>query len=1053
MSQFGQNYGNSDVERRLAELTHLLTNNPVGTANFQKLEPELLQRRSDPSHIQALMLFVQQGKSDEKNMLFAAIEIKNVIIDSYDLFAEARKSVNDSFLNGFREQLLQLYFQPEIGNLSERVSATISSALKQLVRREFPFLWPELTDSIAAHLSSNNHRQNYLSLLILKQITKDYPSRMTTEENLEELRLVTAKFHDLLIEFCQGYIGYLQDNIVSPKICLKMIALLLRIYANLIAQGSEEVIEESVVSWTQLLQPLFSAELNASINAQIEQEIKSVVSNTRNGRHESNLLENWFDCKGEAVKVLTLLAARCDEALSAEIDSFANSIWNNCLQYASSPEARKSRLMIHSLKYFKSLAASQKYFPFFEKNVADILTKLVIPTLSGDDESFVLFESDPEAFVESLLVVKNFENKKKMVIHDFVTSLTRFHRDNVFGVIETMFSELLANRSIENAMNEALFMEVFYDATVISFNDSGATAICCPLNFLTYVYENLVEQIVDQFAENAQSLDKETQRKSTFLICNYLQFARLFANLIGYERVSMLVLKLFCLTIAVPVEPYQKMLIEMIGFMFKTRTFTIEDTMDKDVSKLSFYQRYFNNPQRVTVRQVDGNYMFKIDAKIDVFSAVLEGLMWYMSQKVDHIDQRSLKTLRTALELVGEKHIGRYQDSLLQLIEASINSLKSNKMALNFTVINLLFEMLAALMIKVQQGSQGRIHGIVSFIAQMTSADSLELTALVFQTVALFISRFQVSLSSDLGLPFRNLLLQAMNTRSYNQKTIGIFFAYFTLIQEAIKVDSSILAQRINDVKSILNESNNLLQLRITYQFLKYLTIQRLPIDQLITFSTSSLEMFYSCINSNNEEARKFAFMKPAFLKEFFELVFISSVVDSFAAFYNRMKGHRVENQFKSILTSEDSVTFLSQNSSRHFRQFALFALSKVLFDEYTFFTSNGLADEYSCLLNSTLENIWRSKFDFRSLRTNYEAHRMEHETFNEITDSNFTSIYRLRELPDCGDEFMTRFKKELNYKQSGDVYFLEGFKNFLLHNRLNARDVVRDEKHLKLLN
>lgn len=1053
MANLGQNYRVNGTEKRLSELSQMLAKSPVGSVEFRKFESALIEHRSDPEQIQAMLVYLKLGKAIEKNLLFVAIEIKNAIIDSYHLFDQNRKSVNDSFLVNFRSQLLELYFLPELFSGSERVFATISSAVKLIVSKEFPVHWPELIDLLAARLSPDNHSQNRLIFALLKHITKEYPSRITSEEHQEELLLVTSKFHGILADFCQGYIGYLQSNAVSPRVSLKIIGFILRIYANLISQNGEDTLETGGASWAQMLRPLFSAELNAAIGAQIEQEYSKIAKNTQDSRNETNLMKGWFDCKGEAVKVLTLMASRCDEELSAEVDNFTDVIWKNCLEHASSRESGKSHLLIHSLKYFRSLTAGRKYMEFFEKNLTDILLKLVIPALSGDNESMELYESDPEAFVESLLVVKNFENKKKLVIHDFVSALARFHRDGVFAVLEAMFSELLANRSINNAINETLFMAIFYDSALISFNDSGATAISCPLGFLNYIFQNLVEQIVNDFAENATSLDKATQFKSAFLICHYLQFARMFSNLIGYERVSMLIFKLFCMTISVPIEPYQKTLIEMVGFMLKTRSFVIEDKMNTDVSQLTFYQRYFNNPQRISVRQSDNTLMFKIDSQIDIFNVLLEGLLWYMSQKTEHVDHRSLRVLKTALEVIGDKHLSRFQNQLLPFVQASIQNLKLKKLALNFIVVNGLFDILAGLIVKSQTGMQGHLHNIVSFVAQMISPDSLELTALIFQTVALFISKFRVNMSSDLALSFRPLLLQALDPRSYNQKTIGIFFAYFTLIQEAIRMEPQILAQRFSDIKSILCEVNNLLQLKITYQFLKFLTINKLPIDQLIPMSVTSLETFYSCINSHNLEAQKFVFMKPMILKEFFEFVFISSVTESFSAFYNRLKISGVDKKFGAILTNDDSFTFLSQNCSRFFRQFTLFALSRMLFDEYKFFTSNGLANEYNCLLNSTLENIWRTKFDSRSLRTNYEAHKLENEKFNEITDSNFTAIYRLRELPESSEEFMSNFRKNLNYKHSGEVYFVEAFKNFLLHNNLHAGNVVGDQKYLRLIN
>lgn len=1035
-----------NTQSRINYLDNFLQENWVDQQNISKTEHYLISQRSNPEHVITLFEFVQKGPESSKQ-LFISIELKNCILDQYQIYCDARRDLNDQFLNQLRQQILLVYFDPKMASTRPKIFSIISKTVKWLVDREFPENWSDLLDLIAGQCSPKNHEVNLLAFKLLKHITKKYPYKSPTEELKNEVGLVIGRFHDVVMEYCQGYLSMLEQDSIDVNLNLKLISLLLKIFADMLAQEMNETLEENFGNWMKVIKPIFAVEMNAKINF-----LKSKNQVINQKEVQQNPDDLWFVCKGEAIKILSLMGPRCEEECSNEMESFANDIWINCLEYASSGSRDKSKLLVNSLKYFKSLASAQRYFEFFEQNVADIIIKLVIPSLGGFEDDWQMFKKEPDTFVETSFVLQNIENKKKNIIHDFITTLTRFHKESVLSVVETMLKEILTARSLDRIWDEVLFLTIFYDAVVVSASDSGATSINCPLPFLQYVFENLIEGIVSQFADNSAAFEGGTLQKGIYLVSQYLRFIYLFQNYLGFERISNLVFKLFCNTISVPNLTYQSLLIEQVTRIFRTRVFIIEDNMNKPVEHLSFYQKYYNNPQKVLIRQIDGGVKFKVAQNTLCFEAVFKSFGWYYRNSILNVNPRSVRLFKTMIELIEESNWEMYACDVFDIVEFTLQSLHTKKLNLNFQTIDTFFEVVSLITIRAKGEYINRLKRIICFLVTLLSEQYLELNALVIQSVALFVRVFKVTLEEMNALNIKNLFANVLDPNSYTQSTIGIFFAQFYLIQEVLLVNPVLLNSGRMEISTVLSQANNLLQLRVTYDFLKFLAVNKLPMEGFWGFVTCGLDNYYKCVESQNEESKKFRFMKQTYIKEFLEFVLIYSAVNSFAGLVNVLNREGLRGQFRAILTSEDVCSFLSQNLSRPFRVFMLIRLARILFEEYEFFTRENWGSEYSRLLNCALENVWRMKFESRSLKNNYESRRMEIEKMDEITCSNYSNIYRLKAYVEIADEFIGVFRKQVDLKQTADVFFVESFRNFLSHQRLNAKDVVGDEKYLSLL-
>lgn len=1045
MNSFSTTVNPSRLNERVSALDKFLELNWMTSENVALVEEYLIEARPNPEHILSLIEYIKICRTSPQRLLFVTIELQNAIISQYQMYFEARRDVNDQFLDALKTSVLQLYFDLDFLRNHPKIFNIISKTVKFLITKEFPICWESIFEILVASFSQHEHEVNYLAFKLLKHITKLYPYKLLTDELAVEIKAVITKFHDIIMEYCQGYVSMLEGNSISYGFLLSLISMILKIFSNLLAQEVNQTIEEHLHNWMKILRPIFDPELN---------QIITKVQNSRSGQlknYEKEITEGWFECKGEAIKIISLMSSRYDEDLTSQIDEFAQYIWANCLEYASSPKVEKSKLLMNSMKYFKSLATSSKYFDFFEQNVSEILTKLIIPSLSHSSQDLETFQKEPESFVETIFLLQNVDDKKKNIIHDFISTLTRFHRNTVLGVVEIMLKEVLNSRSLDNTANELLFLTIFYDAVIIQANDYGATSIICPLEFLLHVYQNLIEGIVDQFADNSQNLDRPTLQNAIYLVSHYLRFIFMFQNFIGYQRCSMLIFKLFCKTINVQNETYQTLLIEMVVKVLRTKNFILEDNMSKPVEHLSFYQRYYNNPQKIVIRWVDQLLVFNPNQNIDCLQEVFKAFSWYYQNNVKNINARTMKFLKFIVDMLNESSWSVFAPEVFNLIEHTLELLKTKKLSLNFNVIDAFFEILAQISPRSSSSDISRVRNIMAFILTLLSEQFLELNALIIQTIGVYIEQTRIDVMTESDQIFIKLFKNALNVESYNKSTIGICFANFFFIQQCILANPVLLDSSSKMIENILQRTNDLLQLRVSYDFLKFLAIKKLPIKHFLRFAILGIDGYYQCIHSSNEESKKFIFMKQIFIKEFLEFLLIYSAQTSFEIVAIEFRKINMEQQLKMILTSEDCLSFLSNTVSRPFRAFMVIRMAKILFDEYPFFLNSNCRDEFTGLLHAVLENIWKLKFASRTLKHNFDSRRQEIEKFDEITDSNYSNIYRLKACTDIGGEFISFFRTQSNIKQAPDTFFIESFKNFLIHNKLSAAQVVTDNKYMSL--
>ena len=1034
------------IQNNIQEIIQILQGSSSQNYNNASLENYFLERRANPDHIMAMLEALKRPNIPKEISIFISIELKNLVKTQFKMLSESRQALENHFLDHFKIKLIEFYFDTTYYLNNKKNHILISDTVKFLIRNDFPHHWPDLIDLICANFSHQEHYVNLLSVKLLKHITKNYPYQILSDDKKLEIQEVVGKSHDLIMQFCQGYVNTLGEGFIPLDLSMTIISSIFRIFSNFLANEVGEVIEEQIVNWMKIIEPVFAPELNSKIENMIQVHCNNGNSNS------DELSEKWFECKGEAVKIISSATNKYQQDISEEVDKFAEIIWQNCQKYANSDQKNKNKLLVNSMKYFKSMASSQKYFAFFEQNVKEIIVKLIIPVLTSISDDSNSFKNESESFAESMFVGQNVDSKKNIVIHDFVITLVRFYRDNVFSVIESMLNELLNARSLDTIFNEIIFLHIFSTSVMTQQGENGATVIVCPLEFMIFVYENLVEGILNSFIDNWQNFDKPSLNQMTFLVCYFLRFLFFFQSFIGYSKTSEIIFKLYVKTLAIPCLSYQLMLIELLNQILKKKSFKLEDNMNKSVANMSFYQRYYNNPQKVQIRFNDSSLCFNFNENNKIFGELCSTTCQYFSSTVGDLNPRTVRLIRQLVSLIDGVYWESYEATFYNLIMFGLENMINKKIKLNFLVINPFFEFIVDVMTRQSSHGFENASRTLGLMPKLLSTQSLEMNALVFQIVAIYIRLYSIDISVASAPHFSSIWKMVLSVNNYNKNNIGILFSYFILIQETVLVNPDVLKTQQNFLVDILKANNAMLQIHNTFNFLKFLSSKKLPLTEYLFISVSSLEEFNNIINSQNNEVAKFVFMKQSIIQDFYEFILIESVQNSFENLIWMFKNKNLVDHIRMILVEEECLTFLSHTISRAFRIFMLIVFAKILFTEYEFFVKSGFSIEFTSILNACLENIWKMRFDSKSMKSTYEGRMLEQKNFDEMTDLNFSNIHRLKVFSEVTGEFIDEFRKTVNINQSADMFFIEMFKQFLERNQLKAENVVQNNKYMTLL-
>lgn len=361
-------------------------------------------------------------------------------------------------------------------NSSPLIADYVAEALVIIASAEYPKDWPTLMQELVTHMDDQNHEKNFRLWMVIKNITKKYPLEERSDDLYREINITLDSIHGKLLYYAQGYLSQL-NNIQDTQLlhqCLKIYKVLLKTFFNINSQDLPALVEDNLQNWATILKEVLAKKIN----------MQNISSN------EIDYL--WFECKGEAIKSALMFATKYQDDFMDAIKPFANEIWNICQE--STADEKFTKILVNSMKYFKSFCESPKFMDFFNENVKMMFTKVIIPNMTPGEDVLSYFESEHQAFVESILANKEYGERSETVCQ-FIKSLARFHNEQVEDTLKIVLSEYMqVMHQSPSLPNEIVCINLICFSCVLGFRqDVGVVEINMHKELIESTYSQLIK--------------------------------------------------------------------------------------------------------------------------------------------------------------------------------------------------------------------------------------------------------------------------------------------------------------------------------------------------------------------------------------------------------------------------------------------------------------------------------------------------------------------------------------------------------------------------------
>jgi exportin-2 (importin alpha re-exporter) len=271
------------------------------------------------------------------------------------------------------------------------------------------------------------------------------------------------------------------DNQGDPNlgIYLKIYKKLLQVFRHFSSQDLHPYIEDNLSAWLGILK--------GTLGAQPGGLTGNVMKIAGDG-----LESLWFKCKGEAINCILLYSTKYQDDIMEMLQPFANEIWGVCQQNASG----NTKILVNSLKYFRTFAQNEKFSGFFEQNMFEFFTKLLLPNFQPTEDAFDAFENEADSYVEALY--DNVEIcKRSEMAAGFLRTLSRYHNEKVQAIIFQVIGDYYNNeksKGITNPTTEIVVLKLVFYSLVTGYRRvTGTSEITMSQEIITATYTNIVQ--------------------------------------------------------------------------------------------------------------------------------------------------------------------------------------------------------------------------------------------------------------------------------------------------------------------------------------------------------------------------------------------------------------------------------------------------------------------------------------------------------------------------------------------------------------------------------
>ena len=488
----------TNLQTKANELAHLasgilgMATNTQGDPNSYRLkcEAELMNRRNNLEHLFTLLSLFEMSAGDPQKMqlaLFSVIELKNILQNQYKQWIEMATHDLEISLGQLRNGILRLYVNVPNKQFSKILIDCVQVFLKQ---GYYPNCWPDLLTQVSQGIQNGDETVRIRLLCVLYRLTIKYSRETRSDPLYMEINVVIEQIHDMILQAMKNYLNLLASG-NATETSVNSLRYLLQIFYNCIFQDIHPSIEDNIGSWVEVLKSI--------LNKEFEQFVIKALPQTEKGQTD------FFNLKGECIKVVLLLNNKYSEDFKDYLNSFTEEIWKNCLD--STSKANK-KLVLYSIKYFKNFASNENYKNLFQSKMMEIVQRLLIPGFQFKDEDWQLFENEPESFAQVLMRMnsKGIDTERE-ISQDFAQNLGRFHSESVFGVLGQISQSFSGNQSPLNfnqILERLVYINLFMYVSTLNTNPrEGIISILCPGEPVVHCFDTIIAPSVQSASQSA----------------------------------------------------------------------------------------------------------------------------------------------------------------------------------------------------------------------------------------------------------------------------------------------------------------------------------------------------------------------------------------------------------------------------------------------------------------------------------------------------------------------------------------------------------------------
>ncbi len=386
--------------------------------------------------------------SDVKMKLRAAVYVKNHVMRFWvpdegepdNISAEDRALIKSSIIN--------LYM-----NAPDLVDAQFEHALGIISQADFPAQWPDLLQTIVAHVGSSPD-SNKRAFQVLNTLTYHFRVRGQTAELIDEL----VKVHkELLVPTrttlvsSTALIDSASTDPAALTTVLQTVHYCIEVFYSLCFQELPSEVEDDMDTW---FTPIASIMTKPAVS-------HTAVDALPNSLLKKSLKGSIDNAQTSVCSVARLFAGKYEEAFAPYIETFVGQVWQ-LLTHVSADEEYDA-LVASAISFLSSMCRKEWYKGLFENNLTPLCENVAIPQLQLREADEELFDTNWQDYVSQDMLGADAETRRRTAA-DLVNALCVHFAPQVSEILKKYIAFLLgeAAKSPDNwkAKDVAMYIAV-----------------------------------------------------------------------------------------------------------------------------------------------------------------------------------------------------------------------------------------------------------------------------------------------------------------------------------------------------------------------------------------------------------------------------------------------------------------------------------------------------------------------------------------------------------------------------------------------------------------